>query len=95
MKDRPKEAARGADFYDDPGVFARYFEHRDPSDSVVTTMEAPAFWEVVGDVTGARVLDLGCGDGGLSAELLARGATLYEGIDASRAMVKRAIARHG
>ncbi len=80
----------GADFYDQPDVFARYFEPRRPAQSPVETMETPAFWAAVGDVTGLRILDLGCGGGETGVELLRRGAAAYVGVDASTAMLERA-----
>lgn len=42
--------------------------------------------------SGERILDLGCGDGVLTAELASRGATVL-GVDASAAMVQAARAR--
>jgi SAM-dependent methyltransferase len=85
----------GAEFYDQPEVEAEYFAPWEPFESPVETLEAPAFWEAVGDVRGLRVLDLGCGDGSLGSDLLERGATSYDGVDASTAMVARAGQRHG
>jgi len=43
--------------------------------------------EAVGDVEGMRVLELGCGDGGLAIHLVDRGATLT-GVDISPGMVQ-------
>lgn len=80
----------GSDFYDQPDVFARYFEPRRPAESPVETMETPAFWAAAGSVTGLRILDLGCGGGELGVELLRRGAGAYVGVDASSAMLERA-----
>jgi ubiquinone biosynthesis O-methyltransferase len=47
---------------------------------------------LLGDVDGRRVLDIGCGDGGLAIELRRRGA-IVTGIDASSDMIKAARAR--
>lgn len=52
--------------------------------------ERPAMLSLLGDVSGKRVLDAGCGSGVLAAELLRRGARVT-GFDASGPMV--AIAR--
>jgi SAM-dependent methyltransferase len=87
--------AEGSDLYDDAAVFDRYFDPREPSESPVFTMESPAFWEVVGDVAGLEILDLGCGDGGLGGELLARGASTYTGVDGSLRMIDAASDRLG
>ncbi len=43
--------------------------------------------ELLGDISGQRVLDLGCGDGRLTLELVERGATVV-GIDASTSMIE-------
>ncbi|MBN1092448.1 class I SAM-dependent methyltransferase [Blastococcus sp. TML/M2B] len=56
--------------------------------------DRPAVLELLGDVTGLRVLDAGCGPGLYAEELLARGAEVV-GFDASSAMVELARARVG
>ena len=45
--------------------------------------------DLLGDVRGLRILDLGCGDGSLAVELHKRGA-IVTGIDRSSAMVEAA-----
>ena len=45
--------------------------------------------ELLGDIAGQRVLDLGCGDGRLTQELVDKGATVT-GIDASASMIESA-----
>ena len=45
--------------------------------------------ELLGDIAGQRVLDLGCGDGRLTQELVDKGATVT-GIDASVSMIESA-----
>lgn len=46
------------------------------------------FWELLGDVNGKRILDLGCGQGRLVYELSSRGADVV-GIDGSEELVQR------
>ena len=53
-------------------------------------MEEPAVLAELGDPTGRRVTDLGCGDGAFGAALLAAGAASYLGIDGSHSMVEQA-----
>ena len=45
--------------------------------------------ELLGEIDGQRVLDLGCGDGRLTLELVAKGAKVV-GIDASTSMIESA-----
>ena len=52
-------------------------------------LEGRLVLELVGDVSGCRVLDVGCGDGRLALELSRRGA-IVTGIDASAPMIDAA-----
>ncbi|WP_414938186.1 class I SAM-dependent methyltransferase [Amycolatopsis sp. cmx-11-51] len=56
--------------------------------------ERPAMLALVGDVTGRRILDAGCGSGPLFAALRDRGAVVT-GVDASAGMVELARRRLG
>ena len=57
----------------------------------VSTLGAPLI-DALGPVDGARVLDLGCGDGELAAAIASRGAVVT-GVDASASMIDAARAR--
>ena len=48
-----------------------------------TLVEAPSLFAALGDVAGARVLDLGCGSGHFARALLVRGAREVVGVDSS------------
>ncbi|MEU6122781.1 class I SAM-dependent methyltransferase [Streptomyces sp. NPDC047123] len=50
-------------------------------------VEAPSFLDLVGDVTGKKVIDLACGTGFYSRELKRRGAADVYGIDISGEMI--------
>lgn len=76
----------GADFYDEEQVFAHYTQRRQQADSPNDTIEQPIFMEMLGEYVGKSILDLGCGDGGFGAQLLAGGAQSYVGIEASERM---------
>lgn len=52
-------------------------------------VDDPAFLQLLGDVSGKRLLDLGCGDGQLCRKLKTRGG-LVTGVDGSAEMVKSA-----
>lgn len=84
------DSVHGGLFYDDEVAFARYTAHRTWSANPNTVMEEPALFDALGDVRGARVIDLGCGDAGLSRALFRAGARTYVGIDNSRRMVDEA-----
>ena len=82
---------RGGSAYDDE-VRDAYLAHRHAgTSSPNTVMEEPAFLDELGTVRGARVLDLGCGDGAFARQVLDRGAVTYLGIDGSAAMIDVAI----
>jgi ubiquinone biosynthesis O-methyltransferase len=59
---------------------------------ITDRLERHLILELIGDINGCRVLDVGCGDGELALELKRRGATVA-GIDASAAMIIAARAR--
>ena len=82
------ERTTGGDFYD-PVVTADYLAHRHAGvRSPNTVMEEPALLDAIGDIGGARVLDLGCGDGRFALTALELGARSYHGIDASPSMIE-------
>lgn len=90
------QPTRGGAFYDDPEVLERYLAHRHRAVySPNLVMEEPAFLRAAGDLAGARILDLGCGDGELGRSAIAAGAAAYTGLDGSARMVERARAGWG
>lgn len=73
-----------------PEVYARW---RDSEiGSITERLERELILDLVGDVSGLRVLDVGCGDGEFALELAMRGA-IVTGIDASAAMIEAAKGR--
>ena len=60
---------------------ADYEQARAREDSLDRLVEWPAQRELLGDVTGRAILDLGCGNGGKLAELVRDGAIASAGVD--------------
>jgi SAM-dependent methyltransferase len=56
-------------------------------DSLDTLVEWPAELDAIGDPAGLTVLDVGCGNGGKSLELHARGASRVVGVDVTDAFL--------
>jgi SAM-dependent methyltransferase len=84
-------AQNGPEFYDNEVVFATYMAKRETQlDSPNEVLEKPVFDDLVGDLKGLRILDLGCGNGGFGWEALQQGCRSYLGIDSSRNMVELA-----
>nr|WP_280521177.1 class I SAM-dependent methyltransferase [Paenibacillus mangrovi] len=76
--------------YDDELFFNRYQERRRWSENANDTIEKPIILQLIGDVTGRKVLDLGCGDASFGNHLLDLGAASYTGIEGSENMVAAA-----
>jgi ubiquinone/menaquinone biosynthesis C-methylase UbiE len=75
-----------------PGVYARW--RATTLGRVTQALEQRLILELVGAVDGSRVLDLGSGDGLLTAALATQGA-LAVGIDIDRSILRAAVARTG
>lgn len=82
----------GPAFYDDDAIRATYLRRRARADNPNDTLELPVLWALLGDVTGAQIADLGCGDAAIGRELLARGAAGYTGIEGAAPMADLAVA---
>ena len=80
----------GPEFYDDPSVYATYVAKRSDPNNAVDTLEKPVFAELVGDLTGLRILDLGCGDAQFGQEALKQDCRAYVGVEGSRNMYRLA-----
>ena len=76
----------GPAFYDDEAIFNTYMTRRSRSDNPNDTLEKPVIFELVGELTGRRILDLGCGDAALGREALTKGCQIYLGVEGSRGM---------
>ncbi|MCL5994999.1 MAG: methyltransferase domain-containing protein [Chloroflexi bacterium] len=78
---------RPQNIYDDPQFFEGYSQMERFQSGWGLAMEHSSFVELVGDVSGRRVLDLGCGAGQLAFYLAEAGAAEVIGIDASERML--------
>lgn len=83
---------RGSDFYDNDANFEKYMERRKWQENANDTLEKPVMLELIGDVAGKNILDLGCGDARFAAELLSMdlSGTTYTGIEGSGNMIQAA-----
>lgn len=85
-------AVNGAELYDDPVFLDGYRELRREGLGLNDELEIPAMNAVLPPVEGLRVVDLGCGEGGLAVRLASAGAEVIA-VDASEQMLAAA-ARH-
>lgn len=76
--------------YDNDVFFSGYEELRADPLSYNDLLEQPFMKELIGDPAGLRVIDLGCGWGGLCRWFIENGAEGVVGIDASEKMLDRA-----
>ncbi|MFJ7855786.1 class I SAM-dependent DNA methyltransferase [Peribacillus frigoritolerans] len=81
---------RGASAYNDDKFFENYITRRNREESPNNIIEKPILLELIGDVVGRKVLDLGCGEAKLGVELLQKGCISYDGVEGSVNMVREA-----
>lgn len=77
---------RGASVYDEGEFYESYMKRRNRPESPNNIIEKPILLEMIGDVTGKRILDLGCGDAEIGVELLQQGGASYLGVEGSENM---------
>jgi SAM-dependent methyltransferase len=78
--------------YDDDAFFDSYLALRDNPTSANEIEERPAFFSMLPDIRGKRILDLGCGAGENCKAFAAQGARTVVGIDISKKMIQQAAA---
>ena len=77
--------------YDDDDFFEQYMAKRNRPDSPNNILEKPILDQLIRDVAGKDILDLGCGDGKFGLELLSRKSRSYHGIEGSKNMFALAV----
>ncbi|MER7247276.1 methyltransferase domain-containing protein [Kribbella sp. NPDC000426] len=87
----PETAEQQPDHYDG---FAEAYARENENGLFNRWYARPAVLDLLGDVAGRRILDVGCGSGPLFADLKERGANVA-GLDASPAMIRLARERLG
>ena len=83
---------KGSELYDDPDFLSGYRQLRRDGLGLNDAIEIPAMNAVLPVVEGLRVVDLGCGEGGLAVRLASGGAEVVA-VDASEQMLAAAL-RH-
>ncbi|MCP8616947.1 class I SAM-dependent methyltransferase [Salirhabdus salicampi] len=78
---------RYSDFYDDKTVFEQYINQRRSVDNLNDVIEKPILVDLIGNVKGKDILDLGCGDGEIGFDFLNHGCLSYTGVDGSKNMI--------
>lgn len=73
--------------YDNPEFYEAYKELRESEFNANDLMIRPNMRKLAGDVSGLRVLDMGCGAGDMSRWLADNGAALVTGMDISERML--------
>ena len=81
---------RGASAYNDDQFLKNYITRRNREESPNNIIEKPILLEMIGEVQGKKVLDLGCGDAKFGVELLQKGCISYDGVEGSENMAKEA-----
>ncbi|MCI9415397.1 MAG: class I SAM-dependent methyltransferase [Clostridiales bacterium] len=76
--------------FDNDTFFEGYRRLRDTDDNANILLEQPAMSELLPDLVGKRVLDLGCGWGHNCRDFVRRGATSVVGVDLSEKMLAAA-----
>ncbi|CAM3239793.1 class I SAM-dependent methyltransferase [Filibacter tadaridae] len=82
---------KGSAVYDDDEFLDNYLSRRCRAESPNNVIEKPVLMELIGEVRGKKVLDLGCGDAEFGVELLGQGCSFYEGVEGSLNMVRKAV----
>lgn len=81
---------KGSSVYDDDKFFDQFIARRNRKESPNNLIETPVFMELLGDVQGKKILDLGCGDGSFGIQMIEAGCKEYVGVEGSKNMFQMA-----
>ena len=76
--------------YDDPDFFKAYSTMPRSQDGLKAAGEWPVFWQMLPNLKGKDILDLGCGYGWHCNYVAKQGASRVVGVDISKKMIDRA-----
>lgn len=77
--------------YDDESFFNNYIDLRNAENNYNDLIEQPIVFELLGDLTGKTVMDIGCGYGAMTIKIANNGAAKVIGIDVSEKMIEKGI----
>ncbi|ANU15474.1 Ubiquinone/menaquinone biosynthesis methyltransferase UBIE [Planococcus halocryophilus Or1] len=81
---------KGSSAYEETDFLSNYLQRRNRVDSPNNSIEKPVMYDLLGNIQGQRILDLGCGDAQFGKELLQLGALYYHGVEGAEQMSKLA-----
>ena len=77
--------------YDDESFFNNYIDLRNAENNYNDLIEQPIVFELLGNIKGKRVMDIGCGYGAMTIKIARNGADKVLGIDVSEKMIEKGI----
>ena len=77
--------------YDDESFFNNYIDLRNAANNYNDLIEQPIVFELLGDISGKHVMDIGCGYGAMTIKIAKAGADKVLGIDVSEKMIEKGI----
>lgn len=80
--------------YDDEKFFNNYIDLRNAENNYNDLIEQPIVLELLGDIKGKNVMDIGCGYGAMTIKIARNGANKVLGIDVSEKMIEKGISEN-
>lgn len=83
-----------SNLYDNPVFFQNYLDLRNDTENYNDLFEQPHMMDMLPDITGKRILELGCGYGATSIKFIQAGAESVYAFDISERMIEKAKAEN-